>query len=275
MMDPVCFTLLGRPVYWYGIFLALGFGAGLLHLAWLGRREGRETGFASDLAFWLIIGGIVGARAAYVLGNWSEFANSPGLIVRVDKGGLVFYGGFFGAGFAAWLFARARHVRVLNLFDYTLTALPLGHAFGRIGCFINGCCQGRPHQGWLACTYPANSAVWWAQVQDKLIPANAAAALSVWPVQLFEALANLVIYAILFFAYRRRHTDGTIVVLYFMLYPLVRFSLEFLRGDLSDRVVAHGLTSAQWVSIGLFAAALILSRILRLQGRHAHAHRPA
>jgi phosphatidylglycerol:prolipoprotein diacylglycerol transferase len=274
-MDPVCFTIAGRPVYWYGVFLALGFGAGLLHLTWLGRREGRDPGFASDLAFWLIIGGIVGARAAYVLGNWSEFADSPGMIVRVDKGGLVFYGGFFGAGLALWLFARVRREPVLRLLDYTLTALPLGHALGRIGCFVNGCCQGRPAESWLACTYPAKSAVWWAQVEDKLILPDASAALPVWPVQLFEAAANLAIYGLLFLAYRRRPAPGSIVVLYFLLYPLVRFSLEFLRGDLSDRVVVQGLTSAQWVSLGLCAAALLLAWILRLQGRHAHAHRPA
>ncbi len=275
MMDPVCITVFGRPVYWYGVFLALGFGAGMAHLAWQGRREGRAPGFASDLAFWLILGGIAGARAAYVLGNWSEFADSPGLILRVDKGGLVFYGGFFGAWFAAWMFALARRVPVLKLFDYTVTALPLGHAFGRIGCFINGCCQGRPHDGWLACTYPSKSAVWWSQVEDKLIPLSAHSALPVWPVQFLEAAANLAIYALLVLAYRRRHTDGVIVIRYFLLYPVVRFFLEFLRGDLSDRVVAHGLTSAQWVSLGLFAAALIAAGTLRLIQRHAHTHRPA
>jgi phosphatidylglycerol:prolipoprotein diacylglycerol transferase len=275
MIDPVCFTLFGRPIYWYGVFLALGFGAGLLHLTWLGRREGRESGFASDLTFWLIMGGIVGARIAYVLGNWSEFANDPGMIVRVDKGGLVFYGGFFGALFAALLFARMRREPILKLFDYTVTALPLGHALGRIGCFVNGCCQGRLHDGWLACTYPAKSAVWWAQVEDKVILPSAHAALPVWPVQLFEAAGNLAIYAILFLAYRRRHASGSLVVLYFLLYPLLRFSLEFLRGDLSDRVVVHGLSSAQWVSIGMFATALLFAWILRLQSRHAHTHRPA
>ena len=275
MMDPVCFTILGRPVYWYGVFLALGFGAGLLHLARLDRREGRPPGFASDLAFWIIIGGIVGARAAYVLGNWSEFAANPGLIVRVDKGGLVFYGGFFGAWLAAWIFAVLKHMPVLKLFDYTVSALPLGHAFGRIGCFLNGCCQGSPHAGWLSFTYPAKSAVWWAQLEDKLIAPSATAALPVWPVQLFEAAANLVIYALLFAAYRRRHADGSIVVLYFLLYPAVRFTLEFLRGDLSGRVVVHGLTSAQWVSLVLFAVALVFAHILRQRARHADANRPA
>lgn len=275
MIDPVCITVFGRPIYWYGVFMALAFGAGLLHWTLLGRREGRPPGFASDLSFWLIVGGIGGARLAYVLGNWREFADTPGLIFRVDKGGLVFYGGFFGAWLAVWLFARARHAPVLKLFDFTLTALPLGHAFGRIGCFINGCCQGSPHVGLLSCTYPAKSAVWWSQMQDGLIPANAPASLPVWPVQLFEALGNLILYAVLMAVYRRRPADGSIFVLYFLLYPILRFNLEFLRGDLSDRVVVHGLTSAQWVSAGLFASALVFAGALRLLARHAHAHRPA
>jgi phosphatidylglycerol:prolipoprotein diacylglycerol transferase len=275
MIDPVCLTLFGHPVYWYGALLAAGFGAGLIHLAWLGRREGRDPAFASDLAFWLIIGGILGARAAYVLGNWSEFADQPGQILRVDKGGLVFYGGFFGAGLAAWLFARARREPLLRLLDYTLTALPLGHALGRIGCFVNGCCQGSVHAGWLSCTYPRASAVWWSQVDDGLLSGKAAAALPVWPVQLFEAAGNLALYLLLFAAYRRKHSGGAIVALYFLLYATLRFSLEFLRGDLSGRVVWHGLTSAQWVSLGLFAAALLLAYILRLRNRHAQLNRPA
>ncbi len=275
MMDPVCFTLAGRPIYWYGVFLALGFGAGFLHLARLGRREGRQAGFASDLLFWLILGGIAGARLAYVLGNWREYAAAPGLILRVDKGGLVFYGGFFGAALAAWLFARARREPALRLFDYTLTALPLGHAFGRIGCFINGCCQGGLHTGWWSCTYPRHSAVWWSQFQDGLIPESAGAALPVWPVQLFEAAANLLIYLVLFAAYRRHPAPGVIVILYFLLYPIARFSLEFLRGDRADRLGFHGLSSAQWVSLGLFLGALLFAWILRSRARHAHTHRPA
>jgi phosphatidylglycerol:prolipoprotein diacylglycerol transferase len=274
-MDPVCFTLFGHTVYWYGVLLAAGFGAGLLHLTWLARREGRDPAFASDLAFWIIIGGILGARVAYVLGNWGEFAQNPLQILRIDKGGLVFYGGFFGAGLAIWLFARARKVPLLWLFDYTLTALPLGHALGRLGCFINGCCHGAVHAGWPACTYPARSSVWWDQVSDGLITERALSALPVWPVQLFEAIANLLIYLILFVAYRRRHSNGALVATYFLLYATARFCLEFLRGDLSDRVIVHGLTSAQWVSVGLFAAALILAYTLRLRNRHAQLHRPA
>lgn len=275
MMDPVFMTVFNRPIYWYGVFLALGFGAGLVHLTWLGRREGREPGFASDLAFWLILGGIAGARAAYVFGNWSEFADRPADIIRVDQGGLVFYGGFFGAGLAAWIFARARHVPTLRLFDYILTALPLGHALGRVGCFINGCCHGSVHSGILSCTYPPQSSVFWSQVEAQLISPSSHAALPVWPVQLFEAAANLLIYGLLFRAYLRPHSNGAIVTRYFILYPIARFSLEFFRGDLTDRVIIGGFTSAQWVSAAMLACALVFAYILRLKNRYDHTHRTA
>jgi len=272
-MDPVCFTLFGRPIYWYGLLLALGFGAGLLHLAWLDRRDGRPPGFASDLLFWVILGGIAGARAAYVFGNWRAFAETPGLILRVDKGGLVFYGGFFGAAAAAALFARRRQVALLPLFDALLSALPLGHAFGRIGCFINGCCHGAPHEGSLACVYPRHSPAWWSQFESGRLGAEAAAALPVWPVQLFEAAANVLLYLLFLLILRRRPVPGTLLALYFFLYPAIRFGLEFLRGDQADRVVFQGLTSAQWVSLALAAFALLFVLLLRI--RHAHPHRPA
>lgn len=234
-MNPVCFHIGSRPVYWYGVMVALGFLAAIVHWSLLGRRENRPKGFGSDLAFWLMIGGILGARAAYVLANWSVFAADPASILRIDQGGLIFYGGFIGGAVALILLARVRREPLWSLADFTITALPLGHAFGRIGCFLNGCCYGKACDAALCL---------WSHDARRI------------PTQLFEVGANVAIYLILLRAYRHRTVDGRTTALYFMLYPAFRFFNEFLRGDARMRVA--GLDGAQVVSLVLLAAGVAL-----------------
>ena len=192
-MSAVCFYIFGRPIYWYGIMIATAFLACITHLSVLGRREGRSYSFVSDLGFWVMVSGIIGARIAYVLANPNYFMKDFSLIFRVDQGGLIFYGGFAGGFVAAIIFARIHRINFLALCDYVASALPLGHAFGRLGCLINGCCYG------AACSLP------WSIFQQGARR---------HPVQLYEVIANLVIYMFLFFAYRRRKRNGEILALY-------------------------------------------------------------
>lgn len=235
MFDPVCFHVFGRPIYWYGIMIATAFLAALGHWSILARHERKPSGYAGDLGFWLLIAGIVGARIAYVIANWRQFAAAPITIIRLDQGGLIYYGGFLAAALAAAIFARVRHESFWPFTDFTITALPLGHAFGRIGCFLNGCCYGRPSElPWavMLCTE------------------------RVHPVQLYEAFGNFAIYVLLMMIYRRKSGSGIVFALYLTLYPLLRFACEFFRGD--PRMPFEFLTMAQAVSLALFAVGGIL-----------------
>lgn len=233
-MDPVCFHIGERPVYWYGVMMAVAFLAGIAHWNWLGRRTGRDASLAGDLAFWLMGGGILGARVAYVLANYRYYLDAPQEIIRIDQGGLIYYGGFIGGTLAFMVFARRRRLPLLELGDFTVTALPLGHAFGRIGCFLNGCCGGipAPDRPLIAC------------------------GLDHYPVQLYEALFNFALYAFLSWrlATTRTLTRGRIVALYLIAYPLERFLIEFLRGDARLRFGA--LNAAQELSLILLAIGL-------------------
>lgn len=248
-MNPICFHVGSRPVYWYGVMMALAFLAGIAHWQLLGRRTGRrDAAFSSDLAFWLMVGGIVGARVAYVLANLRYFSAAPMDIIRVDQGGLIFYGGFIGAVLAFVLFARSRRERILELADFAITALPLGHALGRVGCFLNGCCQGRVAES----------------------PGLVSAYLHRYPVQLFEAAFNLVVYAVLTAVYLhgrgRRH--GQILALYLMIYPAGRFVLEFLRGD--ERLRWGLFSAAQYLSLSLMVVGMGLWCVLQRQHENDH-----
>lgn len=249
-MHPILFSVFGKEIYSYGIMAALGFLAGILTWLWMARRETRPPGFAADLGFWLMAGGIVGSRLAYVVANWSYYRAAPLEIVRIDQGGLIFYGGFLLACAALVLFARHHRVPVWHLADFAIPALAIGHALGRLGCFLNGCCYGRPAGDHLCgIAYPP------VCEPGKLFPG-----IPLFPVQLIESAALLAIWTALLYAYPRRKKDGAVFALYLLLYPPVRFALEYLRGD--DRLSWFALDVAQVTSIALLLIGLALFAFL-------------
>ncbi len=215
--------------------MASAFLISILHLTLLGRRDGRTFAMVSDLAFWVMISGVIGARMAYILANLPEFQAAPLEIFRVDHGGLIFYGGFLGAIAAIIIFARVKKQKIMPFLDFVATALPLGQAFGRIGCLLNGCCYGVP------CHLPWSVNIAGAQRH---------------PTQLYETLYCAALYLTLLFCYRRNMKPGRIAALYLFLYPVGRFMIEFLRGD--ERQQLLGLTVAQAASLLFVAAGLLL-----------------
>ena len=232
----------------YGACMAAGF----LACWWLVERlSGRKD--LSNFLLSLMVAGVVGSRAAYVVEHWrSDFAASPAQIVRVDQGGLMFYGGLILAFlvFCAW--CAVRRERPLALADLLATVVPLGHAFGRVGCFFYGCCYGRDSDAWCAVTFPMGSPSWFAHGR-RLVP--------VLPTQLFEAAALLALFAALLFLYRRfrRYTAGA----YFVGYAAIRFGLEFLRGDERASVGAFSISQAISLGMAVLGVALVAADFRR------------
>ncbi|NQU40328.1 MAG: prolipoprotein diacylglyceryl transferase [Lentisphaerae bacterium] len=264
-MMPDLFSIGKLSVHWYGVMMALGFLAGLLNWTLLGRSTGRDFKFCSDLLFWIMIAGILGARAAYILSDLNYFMANPEKIVRIDEGGLIYFGGFLGAWLALYLVARSQKTPFLDLADFVITSLPLAHAFGRIGCFMNGCCHGTVSNGSMAVIYPMRSPAWHEQLMAGVIDPSAWQSLAVHPVQLYEAAFNLLLFGIVLLAWHRRRQPGTVGVTYLLTYPVGRFLLEFLRGDYRLRWM--GLSVAQWISVALFIAGWVLLAILRQRAR--------
>lgn len=234
-MDRICFTLFGKPIYWYGVMIAAGFLLGLLNWAWLGRRQNRPRGFASELGFWLMLAGIVGSRIAYVAVYWPDFRDRLLDVVRIDNGGLMFFGGFLLAIPTTIVFSRLARESIWSLADYAITAVPLAHAIGRIGCFLNGCCYGR-----------ASDIPWAVHMEGA----------DRHPVQLYESAVNFAIYALLLAAFFKRRKDGMVFAIYLLLYAPARFILDYFRGDSPS--VYWGFTGAQWVAAALFAFGAML-----------------
>ncbi|MDI6775038.1 MAG: prolipoprotein diacylglyceryl transferase [Verrucomicrobiota bacterium] len=254
-MNPIFLQVGQVKIFWFGVMMALGCFAGLISWTLLGRREGRDFAFASDLLFWLMIPAIVGARLTYLAANWEYYVSRAWEIWRIDRGGLIYYGGMAAATAAVVVFARVRKQNWRRLFDFVATALPLAHAFGRVGCFLNGCCHGIPCDGFLGARFPRNSPPWHRQLDQGLIDAREPLTLPAHPVQLYEAAFSLALYALLIVIYRRQKRAGTTTAAYLILYPFGRFLIEFLRGD--ERLPLLGLTAAQVASLCLMAAGIV------------------
>jgi phosphatidylglycerol:prolipoprotein diacylglycerol transferase len=261
MIDPVAFHLGPLAVRWYGILAASGFMAayGLLQHRALKSTLGRER--SADLAFLAMLGGVVGARLLYVLQNWAYFRRHMLEIPRVDHGGLVFYGGFIGASLLIVLVCRLRGWRIAEVADLVAPALPLGHALGRIGCLLNGCCFGRPASGWLSLLYPAGGEVMAVQKAQGLLPATAQTCLFVTPVQLYSSLMNFGLCGMLLLLEKRVKKPGLLFLMYVAGHASGRFLLEFMRGDYTRRI--WWMTPAQVICLGLLVVALGLIAVLK------------
>ncbi len=256
---------------WYGVMMALAFLSGVFHCTYLSRHIGKDRMLMSDLVFWTMIAGLVGARLASVFSNPSEYLREPSQILAFWRGGLVYYGGLAGAAAGLLVFARVRRERVLPLLDVVGVALPLAHAIGRVGCYLNGCCFGTLSSGALAVVYPPRSAVSVEHFNRGLIASDLLPSKAVHAVQLYEAGLNLLLYFGLLWFFFRRKSNGSVIALYAMFYGVIRLVTEVFRGD--DRLALGPVTAAQLFSAALFlAGAGLWIRICRREDAKANSN---
>lgn len=258
-MHSVLFSIGPVTLHTYGLFMAIGFLAGWQVAVRLCRRTDQNPDSLTSLLTWLMVSAIVGARTAYVLEHWkAEFADAPLSVLRFDQGGLMFYGGLIAAALVLVAYARVMRQHVFQITDLVLTVVPLGHAFGRIGCFMHGCCFGKITHSCIGVAFPKGSPAWWEQAyaSPPLIPQTALESLPVIPTQLIESAANLALFVVLFRLYpRRRHELGFITGCYLLGYAALRFLIEYLRGD--PRFAVGPFSIGQTISLGIFAGGLL------------------
>ncbi len=229
----------------WGTMLVLGFGAAIWWMAQTVPREELSVADIVDLALFVLVGSIVGARVVFVALNWSSFyAAAPASVLSVWEGGLSFHGGVGGALLSGGLYCRLRRKNLWRLADLVAPAIPLGYAITRVGCFLNGCCYGvRTALPWGVVFPDAN-------IGGVPTPRH--------PTQLYASVTNLVIFVILARMARRPHPTGYMFGMYLLLYSVYRFFIEFLRKGATAVVFEPlaPLTEAQVASlvIGVGAA---------------------
>jgi phosphatidylglycerol:prolipoprotein diacylglycerol transferase len=237
-IDPVLFNEWGIEVTWHGLFTALGVIIGVAVATAFARRAGYQEDTIYNVALCLVIGGIIGARALYVIENFSDFEDDPVDIIRVNTGGISIYGALIGGTIGALLYAYFRNVPgILRGADIAAMGGTLGMAVGRIGDVINGEHFADPTDlPWGVEYTHANSPSVIAQVVQPQHPAVA-----------YEMIGDIAIFGILLLIFLRVGRPGVTFFAWVFLYGFLRFWVSFLR---LDDIVFLGLRTAQVIGVG-------------------------
>lgn len=249
----------------YGPLFIIGYCIGVFLMMRTSARYGIYKNDVLYCAVYAIIGLAAGAKAAYFLSkvprviiNFDAFRHMAELDIYAALGylfgGLTFYGGLIGAIAGTYVYCRQYHVGFGDLINFTAIYMPFIHIFGRIGCFLAGCCYGREYHGPFAVSFPYN------ELSPEL------SAVPRVPVQLMEAGANLIIFVILLAVSSRsmKRTRFRPLSLYMIMYAVARFLLEYLRGDL-DRGQYRLFSTSQWISIVILIAVSVYEYRLYLR----------
>jgi phosphatidylglycerol:prolipoprotein diacylglycerol transferase len=256
------------PVYGFGVMLVLAFVSSTGLAWWRCKREGLDQEVIFDMAFWIFLCGLVGARLFYCIEFWGREIHNLWEALQYWRGGIVYYGGVAGAaaGFLAYRWFHPFPFR--PYLDVLAPAIAIGMFFGRLGCFLNGCCYGDRCELPWAVSFPAQTDPWSQQVRAGLIPADAPRSLPLHPTQLYSALDGLVLLVLLTAYYPERRRDGEVMGLLVLTYPITRFLIEFLRND--EGAFFAGLTISQNISLLLLLVGVVywawLSRLPRDRG---------
>jgi len=243
-MHPILLRIGPITLYSYGVMLVVAF----LTATWLATRAAHQVPLpfrainAEPLVDFIslsLLGGITGARLLYIALQWDYFKQFPQELPAIWHGGLVWYGGFLGGLVAGWWYVCAQRLNLLRVLDQFIPFGALGHAIGRIGCFLNGCCYGRPTASWCGVLFPDH--------REPRIPA-----------QLIEAAGLAIIFLVLRRLQRPSilRRPGSVFGSYLIGYGVLRFGVEFFRGDQTP--FWCGMTLQQLVSLGMIVAGGIL-----------------
>jgi phosphatidylglycerol:prolipoprotein diacylglycerol transferase len=287
-MLPSFGSLFGESIPAYFVMLMAGFATATMLAARMAKQQHLDHEVIIDLALLSLLGGVIGARILHVFADgyfWDyvHLCTNPDLVVwpsvgsanecqqlagRWDvaahachavtrdcfawaefwNGGLAYYGGLVFASITGILFLRREKFPVGKGVDFVGAVIPLGICFGRMGCFLGGCCFGLPSRSPLALSFPAGSPASYEQAELGLIADKMLPSLPVHPTQLYESIGCLAIAAwLLLRVHPRKRFDGEVMLLFLLAYAVLRFGLEYLRAD--DRGALFGLSTSQWIGL--------------------------
>lgn len=234
-MHPILFQIGPITIYSYGVLLAIAVVVCSLLLSLDAKRIGVSQDTVFDFMFWLVTGGIIGARIFYIMISWDFYSSNLSQIIMLNQGGLAWQGGFLGGVVAGIWFIRIKKLNLRQWMDLAAPYIALGQAIGRLGCFFNGCCYGKP---WAFGIY---------------FPVHQA---KLYPTQLFEAGSLLLIFFLLRYYQKSSPRPGLVFVGYLWLAAIERFIVEFYRADQGTWV--WGLSLFQYIAVAVFISGIII-----------------
>ncbi|MFP3154396.1 prolipoprotein diacylglyceryl transferase [Lachnospiraceae bacterium ZAX-1] len=234
-------SVFGREISMYAICIIVGIVAGICVAFWRTEIYGYKK---EDVLFASIYGvffAIVGGKILYlftilpfIMKNFQLIISSIHNIQILMVGGFVFYGGLLGAFVGIFIYTKQYKLDTGKMIEIMAPSFPLIHAFGRVGCFCAGCCYGKPFHDPIGLYF----------TKSQIAPHD----VSLFPIQLLEALCNLLLFAIMAILFRKKETKGQAIAVYLCSYAILRFGLEFMRYDM-ERGFLLGFSTSQWISV--------------------------
>ncbi|CAN5676030.1 prolipoprotein diacylglyceryl transferase [soil metagenome] len=256
-MYPELFRIGNFPINTYGVFLALAFLCAILITVRLAARAGLPREKVYDLSLWMLLASLIGSKILMFFVE-PEYRENPLQLLSLDflRSGGVFYGGLLGAVLAGYFLMRRYNLPWWKTADACAPGIAIGNFFGRQGCFAAGCCWGTP-----------TSLPWGVQFSESgHLITGVPGGVHLHPTQLYESFAMLVVFFFLLWLHRRRKFEGQVILLYALLYSVIRFAVEFVRGDPRGDILGlsslTGLSTSQIISllVGVCALALLITR---------------
>ena len=218
-------------IHGYGLMIGLGVMAALL----LGDYRAKKFGLNGDhiygMTFSAVILGFVAARILFIITEWENFLQNP--MQYLSGAGFVVYGGIIGGALTIYGFCKIKKIDMLSYLDLMIPSVALAQGFGRVGCFLAGCCYGKETDSALGVVF----------TNSDFAPNG----VKVLPTQLFMAGGDILLMAVLLWYAAKRPMRGRTSALYLILYSAGRFVIEFLRND--DRGTVGSLSTSQFIAV--------------------------
>lgn len=248
-MRSILFEIGPFKVYGYGLMIAIG----VILAVYVAERRAKKLGLEEErilnLAVWCAVGGFLGAKLLYIITDWKNIISGT-LQLQDILYGFVVYGGIIGGIFSGWLYTRVHKVDFLKYFDLVMPSIALAQGFGRLGCFLAGCCYGKRTDAWYGMEF--NHSVYDNMTGVRVIPT-----------QLISSAADFLHFAVLVLIANKAKKDGVVAGCYLIFYSVGRFLIEFLRDD--PRGALLGLSTSQFISLFILAAGVAVTVVCSLR----------
>ena len=230
-MHPEFIKIGNFVIYWYGVMVAIGIFVSCFIFQKISLKNGYSENITSKLLLWLIFWSIIGARVLHILVHFPYYYGHPLDIIKIRNGGLAIEGGIIAGLLFIVIFCKINHLKTIEILDLVALVVPLGQAIGRIGCFLNGCCYGKKTDFIFGVKFPHLS-------------------YKVHPTQLYYSFSYFIFFLFLWLLYKKKVKDGIIFSSYLLFFSLLRYLMDFLRGDLKGTFLF--LYPTQLIAIPIF-----------------------
>lgn len=244
-MYPLLLKFGPLTIHTYGLLVVLGIIVGIITIRILAESSTIKPEHVTDIAFSMIIWGIIGSRLEYVLLNLDHYISDPIEIIKIWHGGLVFSGGLILSVVALIFHIKVKKLNFWEICDLLAPGVAIGQAIGRLGCFSAGCCYGKPTD------------MPWAVVfknPESLAPLN----VPLHPTQLYHALSSVIIFLILLLLRSKRRFKGQVFIWFLILHSVGRLLVERFRGDWRGLIPGTQMSITQFITLMVLIGAIVL-----------------